>query len=117
MPVWNIARIVPVGKMTAWQTATALGGDADGLGATGNVYESSEPIPRTNITHKAGNGAPNAAQLAFLEGLGTDVNGFYIMPMDLDGVIAAKWDRALGPSASPYPLMLSSNGLTDQANV
>lgn len=118
MPVWNIARIVPVDKLSAWMAFTATSSPSSpGLGASANIYDAAEPTPRSNVTHKGGNAAPNAAQLALLEGLGTDVNGQYIMPtspVDLTGVIAVKWDRSLGLSASPYPTMLSANNLTDQ---
>lgn len=131
MPVWNTLRIIPVallatpygtdpGPLGLWQSETAVGGDADGLGATGPIYEISEPIPRTNITHRIGNAAPNAAQLALLVGAGTDVNGYVLcenINSGLAGCLVKNWDRALGTSTSPQMAMLAAAGLTMTSTV
>jgi hypothetical protein len=114
MPFWNVVRIIPNALEADWTAATALGGDVDGLGVTTPIFTESDPTPRT-ATHKAGNGTLNAAQLAYLNGLGVDVNGYVQMPtspVDLTGCLVKVWDRALGVGASPYPSMLSENGLT-----
>lgn len=113
MPYWNVVRIIPLALLTDWQAATALGGDADGLNATSNVYTEADPTPRT-ATHKAGNSAPNAAQLAYLDGLGTDVNGYVQMPVGLEGCLVKVWDRQV--QASPYAGMLDDNDLTTNPN-
>lgn len=114
MPFLNVVRIVPNGLVAAWQTATAVGGDVDGLNATSNVYTEADTPPRSP-THKAGNGSLNAAQLALLQGAGEDVNG-YIQAENIDpglvGVLCKVWDRSLGAASNPYNAMLAENGLT-----
>jgi hypothetical protein len=123
MPVWNVVRIVPVSLEAAWAAATALGGDADGLGVTTPIYTESDPPVRT-ATHKAGNGTLNASQLAQLQGAGEDVNGYIqvgnIDPAFIDGggnplVLVKLWDRSLGLGANPFNAMLSEHGLTKEA--
>jgi hypothetical protein len=111
MPYWNVVRIIPLALEAAWGTATALGGDSDGLGVSSSIYTEADPTPRT-ATHHAGNSALNAAQLAYLEGLGNDVNGYVQMPTELDGCLVKVWDRSLGAATNPYNAMLSENGLT-----
>lgn len=118
MAFWNVIRIVPISLLPAWQAATALGGDVDGLNATSDIYTASDPTPRV-ATHKAGNGTMNAAQLALLAGAGEDVNG-YVQVENIDpglaGVLCKVWDRALGTGNNPYNAMLADNGLTTSAN-
>jgi hypothetical protein len=113
MPFWNVVRIIPTALEADWITATALGGDADGLGVSSSVYTLSDPTPRT-ATHKAGNGTLNAAQLAYLNGLGNDVNGYVQMPVGLEGCLVKVWDRQ--SQANPYNGMLTDNGLTTNPN-
>lgn len=124
MPFWNCVRVAPLSLLPAWQAATALSGDTDGLNATTDVYTSADPTPRT-ATHKAGNGNLNAAQLALLTNAGTDVNGYVqvgsIDPSFVDGlgnplVLVKVWDRSLGAATNPYNAMLSENGLTTNPN-
>lgn len=128
MPFWNVARVIPVAFLAAppgtdpnplgaWQIATADSSfDPDGLGATTPVYEISEPTPRTNITHRLGNGAPTAAQLALLNGWGVDANGYSIPPAGLEGCLAKVYDRQLVTPGSVGAQMLSENGLTTSPN-
>ena len=117
MAFWNVVRIVPVALEAAWGTATAVGGDADGLAASSYVYTEADATPRT-ATHHAGNGSLNAAQLALLQGAGEDGNG-YIQVDNIDpglaGVLCKVWDRSLGAGNNPYSSMLSENGLTTSA--
>jgi hypothetical protein len=113
MPFWNVVRIIPTALEADWIAATALGGDADGLGVSSPVYTLADPSPRT-ATHKAGNGTLNASQLAYLNGLGTDVNGYVQMPVGLDGCLVKIWDRQ--SQSNPYSQMLTENGLTLSQN-
>lgn len=113
MPFWNVVRIIPTALEADWISATALGGDADGLGVSSAVYTLADTPPRT-ATHKAGNGTLNAAQLAYLNGLGTDVNGYVQMPANLEGCLVKVWDRQ--SQANPYNGMLTDNGLTTNPN-
>jgi hypothetical protein len=119
MPYWNVVRIVPLSLLSAWQAATALGGDSDGLNATTNTYTAADAPPRS-ATHVSGNGSLNAAQLALLTGAGTDVNGYVqvenITP-GLAGCLVKVWDRSLGNSANPHPAMLEEHELTLESGV
>lgn len=121
MAFWNVLRIVPVALLGTpptlglWESETAVGGDADGLGASIAVYDVNEPTPRTNITHRLGNAAPNATQLGLLNGAGVDVNGEVVVTnihAGLDGAVVKVWDRSLGAGASPQASMLSNHDLT-----
>lgn len=109
MPFWNALRIIPLALEADWITATALGGDADGLGVSSPIYNAADPTPRT-ATHKAGNGTLNSAQMAYLQGLGNDVNGYVQMPANLEGCLVKLWDRQ--SETNPYTGMLADNGLT-----
>ena len=127
MPYWNILRIVPVALLAApagtdpnplgvWQLETADTLDPDGLGATTAVYDISEATPRSTITHRLGNAAPTAAQLALVNGWGTDVNGDALVPANCAGTLCRVWDRSLGASTNPGAAMLASAGLTTSIN-
>lgn len=110
MPFWNALRIIPVAVEANWITATDLGGDVDGLGVSVPVYTEADPAPRTE-THKVGNSRMNAAQLAFLQGLGVDLDGYVQFSGALTGCLVKIWD-ATPPVNSPQAGMLAQNGLT-----
>lgn len=114
--VIHATRIVPIALLNAWKAATAVGGDADGLNATSNVYIAADATPRT-ATHKAGSGGVNAAQLSQLEAAGVDGSG-YVITTNIDpsftGIFVKLRNLTQG-DPNPYPGMLTDNGLTTSA--
>jgi hypothetical protein len=109
-PFWNCLRIILIAAEADWVSATALGGDVDGLGVSVPVFTESDP-PTRNATHKMANGRLNAAQLADLQGRGVDLNGYVQFSGALAGCLVKLWD-ATPPATSPLSGMLSENGLT-----
>lgn len=108
-------RIIPVGKLAAWQAATGVTEDPDGLGATSPVYEVSEETPRVNVTHRASASATAQEQLDLMDGWGFDASGYLIPPSGLEGCIVKIRTLRSAPQVSdpdPYQTMLSDNGLT-----
>lgn len=108
-------RIIPVGKLAAWEAATGVTEDPDGLGATSPLYAISEPPTRVNITHRAGAGATAQEQLDLMNGWGFDGSGYLIPPAGLEGCIVKIRTLRVAPEVSdpdPYPTMKSDNGLT-----
>lgn len=113
-------RIIPVGKLAAWQAATSVTEDPDGLGASSPVYEVSESPTRVNVTHRASASATTQEQYDILNGWGFHPEGhpqagYLIPPVGLEGCIVKVRILRSAPLVSdpdPYPTMKSDNGLT-----
>jgi hypothetical protein len=116
--VIHVFRVVPVGELSAWQTATATADDVDGLGATTAVYTLADAIPRA-ITHRLGNGRVKDGQVLLLDAAGYDVNGL-VQAVNLDpvltGVLAKKQNLTQGDQLINADLFLTAHGLTKYPN-
>lgn len=117
MPKW-VMRVIPTALEADWRAATNQGGDVDGLGVSTPIYTEADPTPRT-ATHLVGNAAPNASQLAYLQGLGDDANGYVQMPtspVDLTGCLVKVYERSTTLPTDVLNGILADHGLTTQEN-
>lgn len=109
-------RVIPLDKLSDWLAATDQGGDTDGLGVSVNAYTISDPARPRPASHQYGSSVPNSAQLSFLQGAGTDANGYVdLVSVDpnLAGCIAKLWTF---PGPNPLAATLAAEGLTNDPN-
>lgn len=119
--VIHCTRIVPVAELDNWKAATVTSSpdpvDTDGLNATVALYDIAEATPRQTITHRAGSGVMNSAQIALLQPL---VGGDgYIDPSTLSPAcpnVKAKLRNLTQGDPNPYTGMLADANLTPNVN-
>jgi len=108
-------RIIPLAKISAFEAATNQGGDSNGLDVSVSVYTAAD-APTRPETHRLASSVPNAAQLSFLQGLGTTGQGYVDMAAhdaNLSDCIVKLWTV---PGANPQSGILSTEGLTLNPN-
>lgn len=121
----NYFRIIPVALLAApngtdpnplgaWEQATAVPSDTNGLSADGPLYTLADAKPRA-ITHRVSNGRAKQEQVAILDAAGYDANR-YLNATALDpafaGVICKKQNLTQGDPTANLLAEVAAAGLT-----